>query len=89
MPFLGASEYSSVRVARAKFRLFEKENELNALRYIRMVLWSFLGIRRRAGADEEIASVSPLILIVVAIAIAACFGALLVGLAVFAAGRGA
>jgi hypothetical protein len=88
-PFFGASEHSSVLHPGAKFRLFEKENELNALRYVRMVLWSFLGIRRRAGADEEIATVSPLILILVAIAIAACFGALLVALAVFAAGRGA
>jgi hypothetical protein len=77
------------RVEAQSFGGSAKENELNALRYVRMVLWSFLGIRRRAGADEEIASVSPLILIVVAIGIAGCLGALLVALAGFAAGRGA
>lgn len=27
--------------------------------YIRMVLWSFLGIRRRAGAQSESARIKP------------------------------
>jgi len=51
---------------------------LNSLRYVRMVLWSFIGIRRRAGADEELARLRPVPLLVTAVVLAAAFGALLI-----------
>ncbi len=43
------------------------------LRYCRAVLWSFFGIRRRAGARAEIEGLSPLALIATAVVLAACF----------------
>lgn len=47
---------------------------MSLLSYVRMVLWSFFGIRRRAGADEELARVHPLALIAVGLALAGLFG---------------
>ncbi|MFT7772964.1 MAG: DUF2970 domain-containing protein [Roseateles sp.] len=44
------------------------------LSYVRMILWSFFGIRRRAGADEEQARVNPGALIAAGLLIAALFG---------------
>lgn len=60
---------------------------MNLLRYVRMVLWSFFGIRRRAGADEEFGSVKPIPLLVIAVALAACLAAVLIVVANYAAGR--
>ena len=57
------------------------------LRYIRMVLWSFFGIRRRAGADEEFAGVKPVPLRVIAFALVSCVAALLIVVANCAAGQ--
>lgn len=57
-----------------------------ALRYIRLVLWSFFGIRRRADATEEIDKARPLPLALTAVGLALAFVALLVGLASMAAG---
>ena len=37
------------------------------------MLWSFFGIRRRAGARAEIEGLSPLALIATAVVLAACF----------------
>jgi hypothetical protein len=59
---------------------------MNIFRYIRMVLWSFLGIRRRAGADEELSTARPVPLVLIAIALAGGFGALLLWVANYAAG---
>ena len=47
---------------------------MGTLSYIRMVLWSFFGIRRRAAAGEELAKVKPLVLVAVALVLAAVFG---------------
>lgn len=47
---------------------------MGTLSYIRMVLWSFFGIRRRAAAGEELAKVKPLVLVAVAVVLAAGFG---------------
>jgi hypothetical protein len=52
--------------------------------YIRMVLWGFFGIRRRAAAEEEQASLKPLALVGTAIALATAFGLTLWSLAQFA-----
>lgn len=57
---------------------------MNGLRYVRMVLWSFIGIRRRAGANDEFAQVKPTALAVVAVALAAGFVALLATVATLA-----
>lgn len=59
---------------------------MGTLVYIRMVLWSFLGIRRRAAADDELASVKPLALVATAIALAAAFGLTLWSVARLAVG---
>ena len=47
---------------------------MGTLSYIRRVLWSFWGIRRRAAAGEELAKVKPLALAAVALVLAAVFG---------------
>ena len=57
---------------------------MGALRYVRMVLWSFFGIRRRAGADEELARVRPVPLLVTALLLAAMFVGLLMSVATLA-----
>ena len=41
--------------------------------YLRAVLWSFFGIRRRNGAQADIEGLSPIVLIATGIALAACF----------------
>ena len=46
------------------------------LSYVRMILWSFFGIRRRAGADDELARVKPGVLIALALSMAGLFGVL-------------
>lgn len=60
---------------------------MNAWRTVRMVLWSFIGIRRRSGAADEFAQVRPTALAVTAVAIAAGLVAVLAGVATLAAGR--
>ena len=57
---------------------------MGGLSYVRMVLWSFFGIRRRAAAGAELAKVKPLVLVAVAVALAALFGLMLWGFATFA-----
>lgn len=54
---------------------------MGTLGYVRAVLWSFFGVRRRAAAGDELAKVKPMVLVVVAIALAAVFGLSLYGLA--------
>jgi hypothetical protein len=44
--------------------------------YVRMILWSFFGIRRRGGADEELARAKPGVLVAVALSMAGLFGLL-------------
>lgn len=43
------------------------------LSYVRAVLWSFFGIRRRAGAEAEIGRLSPVVLALVAVLLAGLF----------------
>lgn len=54
---------------------------MGILGYVRAVLWSFFGIRRRATAGDELAKAKPLALVAVALALAAVFGLTLYGLA--------
>jgi hypothetical protein len=58
---------------------------MKPLGYVRMVLWSFFGIRRSGAAGEELASAKPVIIIVTALILAAVFGVSLWALASYAA----
>lgn len=58
---------------------------METLSYVRMVLWSFLGIRRRGAAAEELSQARPLVLVAVALGLAGVFGITLWGLAHVAA----
>ncbi|MGA0610499.1 DUF2970 domain-containing protein [Caldimonas sp. KR1-144] len=60
---------------------------MNGLRYVRMVLWSFIGIRRRSGAVDEFAQVRPSALVVAAVALAGGLVAVLALVATLAAGH--
>lgn len=53
---------------------------MNLLKMTRMVLWSFFGIRRSASHQADIADVKLPLLPVVAVVLAAGFGATLFGL---------
>jgi Protein of unknown function (DUF2970) len=46
---------------------------MKLLQIIRMVLWSFLGIRKRAGLESDIQSPNPVAVVAVAIVLAAVF----------------
>lgn len=54
---------------------------MNLLKMMRIVLWSFLGIRRAASHQADIADVKLPLLPLVAVALAAGFGATLFALA--------
>ena len=54
---------------------------MNLIAYLRMVLWSFLGIRRNSSAAEDMSKVNPLALLGTAAALLAVFGLILFGLA--------
>ena len=49
--------------------------------YVRAVLWSFFGIRRNAAANDELSHAQPLVLVLIALALAVAFGVSLYGLA--------
>lgn len=40
---------------------------MNVLRTVRAVLWSFLGIRKRSGLEEDMQRLNPLHVVVVAL----------------------
>lgn len=44
---------------------------MNALRYVKMVAWSFFGIRRKADYASDVASTRPVIVIAVAVVMTA------------------
>jgi hypothetical protein len=46
---------------------------MNALSYIRMVLWSFFGIRKGAAAGRELTQARPVLLAFTAVGLAAAF----------------
>ena len=54
---------------------------MNYANYLRMVLWSFFGIRRRAAADQELPRAHPLVLLVTAVGLAAALVGTLLGVA--------
>jgi hypothetical protein len=54
---------------------------MKLLSYVRMVLWSFFGIRRSAAAGEELSKANPWVLLGIALALAAAFGIVLLSLA--------
>lgn len=54
---------------------------MKLLVYIRTVLWSFIGIGSRKGADEDLANVKPLVLLAVAVVLLVLFGLTIFGLA--------
>lgn len=54
------------------------------LRMVRVVLWSFFGVRRRASHEADFAHVKLPLLPVVAFSLAACFGGTLFCVARFA-----
>ncbi|KGS74608.1 DUF2970 domain-containing protein [Burkholderia pseudomallei] len=54
---------------------------MSLARMMRMVLWSFFGVRKGAGHQADLASVKLPWVPVMAILLAACFGGLLFGLA--------
>jgi hypothetical protein len=60
---------------------------MSVLSYVRMVLWSFFGIRRSTGAAEELTEARLLPLVLTAVAAAALFAGTLITVALFAAGR--
>lgn len=57
---------------------------MHPFRYIRMVLWSFFGIRRRAGASEELAQARPVPLLLTALTLVLFIVGTLASLAVIA-----
>ena len=60
---------------------------LNALRYIRMVLWSFFGVRRGTTGVDDLQAARPLPLLGVALALAALLVLGLASLARLAVGH--
>jgi heme/copper-type cytochrome/quinol oxidase subunit 2 len=57
---------------------------MNLLRHIRMVLWSFFGIRRSARAAEDFAEIRPVTLVLTAVVVAAFIVMVLASVALFA-----
>jgi hypothetical protein len=53
---------------------------MNLLKMMRIVLWSFFGVRKSASHESDFASVNVSLLPVMAVALAACFGLTLFGL---------
>ena len=54
---------------------------MNALSYVRMVLWSFFGIRKGASAGRELTQARPVLLAFTAVGLAAAFVAGLLAVA--------
>jgi hypothetical protein len=46
---------------------------MNFLRTMKMVLWSFIGIRRRSGFEEDLGKANPFAIIAVALVAVAVF----------------
>ena len=56
-----------------------REREMNFLQMVRIVLWSFFGVRNSASHESDIANVNFSFLPFVAILLAACIGAAIFG----------
>ncbi len=48
---------------------------------VRMVLWGYFGVRRRAAAERELPAVRPVVLALTAVGLAALFVGALLGVA--------
>lgn len=59
---------------------------MSVLGYIRMVLWSFFGIRKGVAAGNELGAARPLALALTAVGLAAAFVLALLAIATLAAG---
>lgn len=59
---------------------------MNPFRYVKMVAWSFFGIRRKADYAGDVAAAKPAAVIAVAVAMAALFVGVLSTMARFLAG---
>jgi hypothetical protein len=46
---------------------------MSLLRTVKTVLWSFIGIRKRSGYEEDLGKANPFAIIAVALVLVACF----------------
>lgn len=53
---------------------------MKLLQIIRMVLWSFFGVRRRSGPESDVKNIHPLAVIAVALAMVGVFIGLLIAI---------
>jgi hypothetical protein len=60
---------------------------MNFLRTVRAVLWSFIGIRKRSGYEEDLGKPNPFAVIAVALVLVALFVAGLITLVHFVAAK--
>ena len=60
---------------------------MSFLRAIKAVLWSFVGIRKRSGYEEDLGKLNPFAVIAVALVLVALFVAGLVTLVHWVAGK--
>jgi hypothetical protein len=60
---------------------------MNFLRTIRAVLWSFVGIRKRSGYEEDLGKLNPFAVIAVALVLVALFVTGLITLVHFVAAK--
>lgn len=64
---------SPFRLSTPHLRAANALSAMNPLVYLRTVLWSFLGIRRGAGARDDMASLRPVPLVISGLALAGLF----------------
>jgi hypothetical protein len=60
---------------------------MNFLRTIRAVLWSFVGIRKRSGYEEDLGKLNPFAVVAVALVLVALFVTGLITLVHFVAAK--
>jgi hypothetical protein len=60
---------------------------MNLLRTIKAVLWSFIGIRKRSGYEEDLGKLNPFAVIAVALVLVALFVTSLITLVHFVAAK--
>ena len=65
----------------------EKVPSASWLRSVKLVAWSFLGIRSRAGYQEDLAKVNPMHVVAVGLAAALLLVIALIGLASWVVGK--
>jgi len=65
----------------------EKAPSASWLRSVKLVAWSFLGIRSRAGYQEDLAKVNPMHVVAVGLAAALLLVFALIGLASWVVGK--